>query len=74
MKKFVTLTFFLFLKAIKKFIHLKSKTKYTSPKQLVQQQKLTITKLKKKIKLNQSILPKKKKSQQLRNNKARGQQ
>ena len=35
----------------KKFIDLKSKTKYTSPKKLAQQQKLPITKLKtKKIK------------------------
>ena len=39
---------FLFLKVIKKIIDLKSKTKYTSQKQLVQQQKLPITKLYKK--------------------------
>ena len=35
---------------IKKFIDIKSKTKYTNPKKIAQQQKLPIIKLKKKKK------------------------
>ena len=56
-KRVCILNVFLFLKAIKKFIDLNSKTKYTSPKTLAQQQKLPIAKLKR-IKSNQQILPK----------------
>ena len=42
---------------IKKFIDLKSKTKYTSPKKMAQQQKLPIVKHKnKKIKINKKML------------------
>ena len=48
---------FSIFKGYKKIIDLKSKTKYTSPKTLAQQQKLLIAKLKK-IKSNQQILPK----------------
>ena len=47
LKKVYSSSIFLILKTIKKFIDLKSKTKYTSPKKLVQQQKLSIVKLKK---------------------------
>ena len=57
LKKVYSSSIFLILKTIKKFIDLKSKTKYTSPKKLVQQQKLSIVKLKK-IKLSQPILSK----------------
>ena len=45
------------LKTLKKFINLKSRTKLTSKKKLVQQQKILIAKLKI-IKLNQLNLPK----------------
>ena len=45
------------LKTLKKFINLKSRTKLTSKKKLVQQQKILIAKLKV-IKLNQLNLPK----------------
>ena len=44
-------TTFLILVIIKKFIDLKSKTKYISPKKIAQQPKLPIVKLKQ-IKLN----------------------
>ena len=45
------------LRTLKKFINLKSRTKLTSKKKLVQQQKILIAKLKI-IKLNQLNLPK----------------
>ena len=48
---------FLILVTIKKFIDLKSKTKYIGPKKIAQLQKLPIIKLKK-IKLNRPILSK----------------
>ena len=47
-KKNCSAIIFLILVTIKKFIDLKSKTKYINPKKIAQQQKLPILKLKKK--------------------------
>ena len=50
LKKVCNASILLILITIKKFIDLKSKTKYISPKKISQQQKLAIVKLKKKKK------------------------
>ena len=54
-KKVCNSSIFLILMAIKKYIDLKSKTKYTSPKKISPPTNLPLVKLKT-IKLNQTIL------------------